>query len=55
MDIVARVEIKAFREGAVVPVKEFERCWVHHVANNYADNLNTPHAKIPAKELLDGN
>jgi hypothetical protein len=46
---------KGYSHRAVVPVEGFERCWVHHVANNYVDNLNTPHAKIPAKDLLDGN
>lgn len=46
---------KGYSHRAVVPVKQFERCWVHHVANNYADNPNTFHAKLPAKDLLDGN
>jgi hypothetical protein len=46
---------QGYSHRAVVPVNNFEQCWVHHVANNYADNLNTPHAKIPAKDLLDGN
>jgi hypothetical protein len=46
---------QGYSHRAVVPVNNFEQCWVHHVANNYADNLNTPHAKVPAKDLLDGN
>ena len=46
---------QGYSHRAVVPVNNFEQCWVHHVANNYADNPNTPHAKIPAKDLLDGN
>ena len=46
---------QGYSHRAVVPVNNFEQCWVHHVANNYANNLNTPHAKIPAKDLLDGN
>jgi hypothetical protein len=46
---------KGYSHRAVVPVESFDRCWVHHIANNYADNPNTTHAKIPAKDLLDGN
>jgi hypothetical protein len=46
---------KGYLHRAIVPVEGFERCWVHHLSNNYADELNSRHAKIPAKELLDGN
>ena len=46
---------QGYPHRAVVPVDGFERCWVHHVANNYSSNLNSPHAKIPAKDLLNVN
>lgn len=46
---------QGYGHRAVVPVENFEQCWIHHLSNNYSKDNGSPHAKILTTELLDGN
>jgi hypothetical protein len=43
-----------FEHRMMTPLENFPETWVHHLTNNYTNNLNSIHGKIPVESLLNG-
>jgi len=43
---------EGFNHRVLVPLDDYERCWVYHLPANYAANPNSEHGKIPAHEVF---